>query len=272
MSCIKYEIFVDNTVFNGMIRADMNRSTRIDELFEYIKQNKVYEIQELQQLFDISLATLHRDLSVLRNEGKIEKYYGKVAIKVEQNYFNLRKDVNVDLKKRVAQQAFGFINEGDCLFLDNSTTVYYLTMLLCESALHNVVVVSNSAFISELFLGDKNISFVSTGGILNTDLNCFVGTHALDVIDDFNANKYFFSCSGLSSEAGISDIYVPDEFFIKKKMLKKSKESFLLVDSTKIGKTSIIKWFDIDAVDYIITDDKTYTVKTKSFSDLNFIE
>jgi DeoR family myo-inositol catabolism operon transcriptional repressor len=256
-------------MINGKIGKIMNRLTRINELFEYIKQRKVCEIQEIQQLYDVSLATLHRDLSVLKNEGKIEKFYGEVAIKVEQNYFNLRKDTNIDLKQKVAQRAIDFITEGDCVFLDNSTTVYYLAMLLCESSFQNVVVVSNNAFIYDIFLMSKNINFVSTGGILNKDLNCYVGTHALDVINDFNANKYFFSCSGLSLDGGISDIYAPDEYFIKKKMLNKSKESLLLVDSTKIGKTSIVKWFNVDAVDYIITDNKTLHGEITSLNELS---
>ena len=37
-------------------------------------------------------------------------------------------------------------------------------------------------------------------------------------------------------------------------MREKSRETFLLVDSSKIGRTSVIKWFEPNEVDHIITD------------------
>jgi DeoR family myo-inositol catabolism operon transcriptional repressor len=232
----------------------MDKFIRKEEIFGFIKENRICAVDELQRKYAISLSTLHRDLNELLREGRITKYYGKVAVTEEQNFFNARRTVNVELKKRIAQKALEFVTEGDCLFLDNSTTVYYLAELLCLSPLRNVVVISNSAFISDLFLANKNVDFVSTGGKLNKELNCYVGTHALHVIDDFNASKYFFSCSGLSVEGGISDIYIPDEQAIKDRMREKSRETFLLVDSSKIGRTSVIKWFEPNEVDHIITD------------------
>jgi DeoR/GlpR family transcriptional regulator of sugar metabolism len=232
----------------------MNTQLRKDEIFEYVKEKRVSSIEELQEKFSLSLSTLHRDLNILQKEGRINKFYGKVAITVEQNFFNARKNINVELKKRIAKKALEFVNEGDCIFFDNSTTVYYLADVLCNCSKKNIVVVSNSAFISELFLSNKNINYVSTGGILNKELNCYVGPHAVSVINDFNANKFFLSCSGISVEASVSDIYIPDEQVLKLKMHEKSKESYLLADSSKIGKTSVIKWFELCDMDCIVTD------------------
>ena len=75
------------------------------------------------------------------------QFYGKVAITVEQNFFNARKNINVDLKKRIAKKALEFVNEGGCIFFDNSTTVYHLAGLLRGSSKKNIVVASNSTFI-----------------------------------------------------------------------------------------------------------------------------
>ena len=73
-------------------------------------------------------------------------------------------------------------------------------------------------------------------------------------IEHFNGNKYFLSSASISIEGGISDIYVPEENVIKIKMHNFSKESFLLVDSTKFGKESTVKWFNTNDMDHIITD------------------
>jgi DeoR/GlpR family transcriptional regulator of sugar metabolism len=58
----------------------------------------------------------------------------------------------------------------------------------------------------------------------------------------------------LLREGGIGDIHVPDEQTIKNRVREKSRETFLLVDSSMKGQTSVIKWFEPNAVDHIFTD------------------
>jgi DeoR/GlpR family transcriptional regulator of sugar metabolism len=234
----------------------MSRYRRKEEIYQFIKQCKICSIDELKKKYVVSISTLHRDLNELLQEGRINKSYKKVAIKVEQDYFNLRRNVNVDLKKQIAQRALSLVKDGDCIFLDNSTSVFYLAEQLARSSMKNIIVISNSAFISDLFLNTKDIDFVSTGGVLNKDLNCYVGNHSLNVISDFNTDKFFLSCSAVSIPNGLSDIYLPDEQVIKRRMHEKSKETILLADSTKLGTTSVIKWFDVAEMNTIVTDDR----------------
>jgi len=232
----------------------MTRFERKEAIYNYIKERRVCDVGELQKKFKISVSTLHRDLNQLEREGRIDKYYGKVSCKTEQNYFKSRIRINIELKKRIARKAIEFIENGDCIFLDNSTTVYYLAELLANSAYKNIMVVSNSAFLSGLFLENRDIDYICLGGKLNKDLNCFVGANTEKALKNFNGTKYFFSTSSISVQGGISDIYVPDENIIKVNMHRYSRKSFLLVDSTKFGKESTVKWFEISDVDYIITD------------------
>ncbi len=234
----------------------MSKYLRKEEVLSYIDERKVCSIDELQEKFDVSVSTIHRDLNILEREGRINKFYGKVTIKEEKDLYRSRIQVNVDLKRRIARKALEFINNGDCIFLDNSTTTYYLAEALCESAFRDILVVSNSALVIDLFLKNKNIDFVSTGGKLNKDFDSFIGPHALRAIENFNGNVYFFSTSCISIEGGISDVFSPDEISVKTKMFMNAKKSILLVDSTKFGKASTLKWFEMKDIHHIITDGK----------------
>lgn len=251
----------------------MGKYLRKEEVLDYIKEKRVCLIDELQEKFVVSLSTIHRDLNILEREGRINKFYGQVTIKEEKDLFRSRINVNVDLKRRIAKKAIEFVENGDCLFLDNSTTIYYFAEALCESSFQNIIVVSNSALILDLFLKNKNIDFVSTGGKLNKDFDSFVGPQALRAIEDFNGNKCFFSTLSISIEGGVSDVFSPDEISIKTKMFKRANRSFLLVDSTKVGKVSTIKWFDLKDIEYIITDIKIPDDQLRSFREagINFI-
>ena len=193
---------------------------------------------------------------MLEREGRIDKVYGKVSLKDEKVLYKSRININVDLKKNLAQKTLSFIENGDCIFLDNSTTVYYLAEAICQSSFKNILVISNSAFLSDLFLNVEDIDFVSTGGMLNKELNCFIGPQTIKAIDAFNGNKFFLSSSYISVKGGISDIYHIDLIDVKRKMLQNSKESFLIIDSTKFGKIGVSKYFELDDMDHIITDRK----------------
>ena len=243
----------------------MSKFLRKEKILEYINEKKSCQVEELLNKFNISVSTIHRDLNTLEREGRIIKVYGRVSIKEEKVLYKSRINVNVDLKKRIAKKALNFIKNGDCIFLDNSTTAYYLAEALCQSSFKNILVISNSAFMTDLFLTNKDIDFVLTGGMLNKEFNCFIGPQTIRTLESFNGNKFFLSTAYISVEGGISDIYHIDLIDVKIKMFQKSREAFLLADSTKFGKTGLSKWFELKDLDYIITDSKILESEVKAF-------
>jgi DeoR/GlpR family transcriptional regulator of sugar metabolism len=232
----------------------MKKHFRKEEVLDYIKEKAVCSVDELQNRFAVSISTIHRDLNLLEQEGRINKFYGKVTIKDESELYRSRINVNVQLKRRIAQSALELIDNGDCVFIDNSTTTYYLAEALCESSYQDILVLSNSALVVDLFLNNKNIGFISTGGKLNKDFDSFVGPQAIRTIDDFNGSKYFFSARSISIDGGVSDVFSPDELAVKNKMYSNAREAYLLVDSTKFNQVSTVKCFDVKELRNIITD------------------
>ena len=51
-----------------------------------------------------------------------------------------------------------FVEDGDCIFIDNSTTCYYFAEALSESNYRNIVLVTNSGIIPELFINNEFIN------------------------------------------------------------------------------------------------------------------
>ena len=74
----------------------MNRIRR-DKMKNYIEQEKVVTIRQIQALFpDVSLMTVHRDLDVLEQEGYIVKFRGgaKAVRHAVDPEFNVRMGEN----------------------------------------------------------------------------------------------------------------------------------------------------------------------------------
>ncbi len=235
----------------------MLQATRKENIISLLKSNKEFKIGGLCKHFEVSLATMHRDLNELEREGRVKKTHGGVLLNViedieTRNIIRLR--TNVDLKKRIAKKALDFVKNEDCIFLDNSTTCYYFAKELAESKFQNLVIVTNSYLIPGIFINNKNIQVVLTGGAFLRDLNCFVGHAAIRAVSDFNGRLFFLSIAAISLKDGLSDIYRPESDEIKRHMLKRSKENICLVDSTKFNKSAQSIVLKISDVDNIITD------------------
>ncbi|MBL7060789.1 MAG: DeoR/GlpR transcriptional regulator [Actinobacteria bacterium] len=235
----------------------MLQSTRKEEIISLLGKKKEYEIDQLCKYFEVSLATIHRDLNELEREGRVKKVHGGVLLNVVEdietrNIIRLR--TNVKLKKKIAIRALEFVENKDCLFLDNSTTCYYFAKTLSESKFKSLVVVTNSYLIPGLFKKNDDMQIVSTGGMLLKELNCFVGPCAVATINEFNGSKFFFSTAAISIKGELSDIHQPISDEIKREMFKRSKEHICLVDSTKFNHIGQSKVFAISEIDKIITD------------------
>jgi len=235
----------------------MLQATRKEKIISLLKEKKEYVTDELCQYFDVSLATIHRDLNELEREGRVKKVYGGVLLNVVEdietrNIIRLR--TNIELKKKIAIKALEFVENKDCIFLDNSTTCYYFAKALSESKFRDIIIVTNSYLIPGLFIKNENIQVVSTGGLLLKEYNCFVGLCAVATISEFNGNKFFLSTAAISIEGELSDVYRHDSDEIKREMFKKSKEHICLVDSSKFNHIGQTKVFTLSDVDKIITD------------------
>lgn len=65
-------------------------------------------------------------------------------------------------------------------------------------------------------------------------------------------------------------MYKPDEIAVKLKMVEKSQESFLLIDSTKTGKVATTQWIELKEIDHIITDSRIQSASIRNFSNAGF--
>lgn len=235
----------------------MLKVNRKEKILEILNNKKDTRINNLCNILNVSIATIHRDLDELEREGRIKKVFGGVILNNTDDFEIINKvrlNTNVDLKKRISAKALELVKNGDCLFIDNSTTCYYFAKALSESEFKNLVIVTNSYLIPGLFIKNENIQVVSTGGLLIKDMNSFAGPCAITAINEFNGNKFFFSVAAISINGDLSDIYDIDLVTVKREMFKRSKEKICLVDSSKFNKVGQSKIFNISQIDKIITD------------------
>ena len=142
----------------------MLAAERKQQIKEIIIAKKSASVAALAEQFGVTGETIRRDLKALEKEGVLMRTHGGAFIQsgVENLIdIDLRKAVYINEKELIAKRCCNLVNNGDAIFLDNSTTCYHIAKALSDL---NITVVTNNLMIMNLFAQSENIRLVSVGG------------------------------------------------------------------------------------------------------------
>jgi DeoR/GlpR family transcriptional regulator of sugar metabolism len=230
---------------------------RRNQIEQIVTQNKSVLVMELAKQFDVTAETIRGDLEKLEKQGVLVRTYGGATL-VDNSESELaiteRDTINYEGKQRIGKCAADLIKDGETIFLDASTSAWHLARYIKNK--RGLTVITNAdKIVSELSLCD-HIHVICTGGQLTARNMSFVGRTAEKTIrENYYANKFFFSCKGITLARGLVDSSEA-EAEIKKAMLDCSESAIFLCDKNKIGKLGVPQISGLDRIDCFITDVK----------------
>lgn len=229
------------------------KSFRLREMEQYILEHDTVSMEELRDTFQISMNTTRLDVAQLVSKGTIKKVYGGVCSNQKSNLvpFNERKTKNTTGKKAVGMAAATLVNDGDVIFIDSGTTTMYVIDYLAGRK--NITILTNNLNAINRALTFPNLNIICLPGTLERKTNSFVSSDTVKTLEKYNIKKAFMASSGISENGTITNSS-PLEFEIKKAALLNSKESYLLIDSTKFGKSALLTYASIQDMNKIIVD------------------
>jgi DeoR/GlpR family transcriptional regulator of sugar metabolism len=231
------------------------------EITEYLKGRKYCSIRELTEHFQVSNATIYRDIAELEARDVIRKVHGGVAFHERQpeykqpgNFpFQERISWNDSRKQIIAAEAMKRICENDILFLDSSTTVFYLAELLEKSAFSSLTIITNSVMIIENFHKyPSHYVRIGLGGSFDVQLNSFLGQSTLRELEYLEISKAFISAFGVEDEKVTTNHEHHATLLMK--VLELARQKYLLIDRSKIDRSGLFKVISSKAFDEILTD------------------
>lgn len=229
---------------------------RKSELLTLLEKEKSLTVEELAARIYVSPMTVRRDLKQLENEGFIRRKRGGAEI-VEMNLastscfsYALRKTVNAGGKKRAAALAVRYIEPGQTIYLDSSSTVSFMAEHLTPAM--GLTVVTNSPQLTEL-LAEKGVNVCCTGGKYSELGMAFFGPFAENSAKHYRIDAMFFSARGIVPGDGIYD---PGEENVSlcRCFLERAKRKYFLCDGDKIGKAYLFRVCSVKDVDRVICD------------------
>lgn len=235
----------------------MLASDRQDRILELLERDGSVKTSNLVTIMDVSLETIRRDLDFLEKQGYLQKVYGGAILKNKEGKnltYSLRESKNIEEKREVALLALKYINEGDTIALNGSTTNIEIARLI-KDKYSSLTVVTNSLLIANELADVKGINLILAAGIYNKTEFAFLGEITEHFLHNFSVDKSFICVGGISLKRGVTDFLI-EEVLVERKMAEIAEEVFILADSTKIENNSLIKICDIENLDLIITDSR----------------
>lgn len=240
---------------------------RRKKIIDIVNDKKSIRVTELSKMFSVTEETIRRDLEKLERDDQLVRSHGGALSMTKSDtteipYFE-REITNMDEKKAIADEAVKFISEGDKIFLDASTTAWYMAKEIPDVSL---TVVTNSIKVTLELTGKTNIKVISTGGELLRKSLSFVGAGTEETINSYHVDKAFISCKALHPTFGLSESD-EQQAVVKSKMIKSASKSYIMVDYSKFGLKSFSCIGSIKLIDTIITDSKMSREATQFFED-----
>ncbi len=236
----------------------------IKELDKYGRLN----VKNLSAKFKVSPMTIRRDLHILQERGFLLKSYGGAIASEslsQDKLYVARKKENAEKKKKIVEKAVSFIKSGMTILLDAGTTNYKLAQLLAVGTIYNLTVITNDLRIAFVLAVKKNFQVVMLGGLIDNESMLTCGAMTTDMLQELEIDLCFMGTQAINEKF---EIRTPNmaKVDLKKTYLEKSKQRFLLTDSSKFDKSKLYKICDLKDFDYIITD-KEMTPPEKKYID-----
>ena len=234
----------------------MIASERILYIMKCINDLGVVNLKEIATELGISDTTVRRDFEKLEKQGKLKRVQGGATtsggteelLENAQLTTRLKTNVNLPQKQIVGAYAASLVKEGDCVYLDDGTSILPVANILLRKKVH---IVTNSTLVLER--AKKAVADVFIiGGQFQPYYDIVVGPIALEILEKFHFDHAFIGCFGASLEKQMAYTMEMECMSIKSLAIKNASHAHLLLDDSKLTKAGFYAIAGFDAFDTII--------------------
>ncbi|WP_346857825.1 DeoR/GlpR family DNA-binding transcription regulator [uncultured Draconibacterium sp.] len=245
----------------------MLANQRRDKILELLKEDGSAKVIKLAKIFKVSEVTIRQDLEKLEKDGFIKREHGGAFLKnVEdsvKSFIPLNKD-NLDKKQIIGKVAADLIETGEIIILDSGSTTTEIAKNLIGRK--GITVITNALNIALMLGAESGIEVIVTGGEFKPPTLSLTGQKAATFFEDIHVDKLFLATAGISLRSGLTYPSISD-IVVKKAMIDAADTTYLVADSSKIGKNAFASLGALSLIDFIITDEAIDKNRLQLFRD-----
>jgi DeoR family fructose operon transcriptional repressor len=235
---------------------------RRSRIVEAVNREGTVSLTDLTTMLEASESTVRRDLLALHQQGRVRRVHGgatKVMASefvVSDQSFAGRQSLYAAEKQAIGRYAASLIGPDDFVFIDGGTTTECLVDAITET---HAIYLTNSLPHAQKLLA-KGCRTLLPGGEVKPATEVLVGSETVNHIRRYHFTLGFWGTNAADIETGFT---TPEfsEAAVKQISLEQTVRPYVLCDSSKFSKVSLITFAEFDAAQ-VITDrikDQTYS-------------
>lgn len=233
----------------------LSRVARQRRIVDYLSSVPSATAAELAALTSVSLMTVHRDIEDLADRNILRRFHGGVSVlptSVFESSSEFRLQTQASAKASLARAALAFVEPGMSVMLDDSTTVLALARLLNDVG--PLTVITNYRQAIEVLRENDDIRLIVVGGQYSRTHDSYIAMPSHESVDSYAVDVVFQSTSTMGAEMTYHQ--EQEIVLMKRAMLRSGTTRVLMMDGTKVGRTSLHHYVPVsDFTDVILTDD-----------------
>lgn len=226
---------------------------RRSEVLRLVSQRGAASVSEVAAETGVSASTVRRDLKALDEQGLVRLSHGGAAAMEGTTFeplFSERRRRNPEEKVRIAGKALEFLEQGQSVIFDSSSTVLAVIEALQRrpvalSAVTNDV--SAAALLSEI----EGVSVVVPGGQVREGSFTLVGSYTGEFFRRLHADVLLLGIHAISGSL-MTDASL-EVVEIKRAMIQGARRTVLLADHEKFGAPAFFEVGELESVDELVT-------------------
>lgn len=230
------------------------KAERVATLVSALAERRVMHLRQAAQLLGVSEMTVRRDIAGYPDRFA---FFGGHIMSPAQVEGNTRyelataADSHAAAKREACVHAARHLRPDETIFIDCGTTLVHLIELIPEE--YRITAICYALNIADRLARRPNVTLVMLGGLYQPSSASFSANGNLDRLQDFGINVAFVSAAGLDMQRGATCAAF-HEAEVKQKAISLARESYLVVDSSKIGKLQRAFFAPVSAFKAIITE------------------
>ncbi len=229
----------------------ISRRTRIAETVGSLGECSV---EQLARKFGVSEMTIRRDLHALAEEDRVIRTHGGAAASERVSFefkFLERVRERQHAKQEIARAAATLIRDGQSILIDSGTTTLALAQQIKDR--RNLTLITSSLPIaSELQFCDA-IKIYLLGGQIRRHSPDLIGAIAESTLENVRTDLAFLGADAVD-EHGFTYNKSPEVARMLVHMAKAARKIYVVADSSKIGRTELMRFGSLRQWDGLVTD------------------
>lgn len=231
----------------------MTLSPRQTEILALARSMGRVMAEDLARHFDVAVQTIRRDLGELADAGHLDRIHGGAVPR--QGMVNIayerRRRLNATGKTAIGAAVAREIPENSSVILTLGTT----TEAVAQALLHhrNLTVVTNNMNVANTLAANPGCEIMVAGGALRRSDGGLVGALTSDFFAQFKADIAVLSASALDADGDLLD-YDLAEVRVSRAILAQARQSWIVVDHSKLSRTAPARIASLSQIDKLFTD------------------